>query len=134
MNLYGTRLKVLRRRELLSTHALSQMFFSHFTRITFSTTTCLKTDLFLSLKSHRNRFKITQFSKQTIHSSNLKTFMQNFVLDIVCLIPIWEFKRYRTEKKKVRHFLLRFSFFDRNSSARIRMALKRHIVLYRLMG
>ena len=53
--------------------------------------------------------------------------------------------RCRTEKKSSpqdcvsprghfasRMFLLRFSFFEINSSARIRMALKRHTVLHRL--
>ena len=53
--------------------------------------------------------------------------------------------RYRTEKKSSpqdcvplwghfapRLFLLRVSFFDRNLSEKIRMALKRHTVLYRL--
>ena len=54
-------------------------------------------------------------------------------------IGIFLLNRYRTEKK-VRHrtvcpfvdILLRARSFDKNSSARIRMALKRHTVLYRL--
>ena len=64
-----------------------------------------------------------------------------------CYILVFQLcvNRYRTEKKSSpqdcvssrRHFaprlfLLRYSFFDRNSSARIRMALKRHTVLHRL--